>query len=199
MAALKRIGLSAQITWLGRVPDRKADLRAHVAPRLKLGFDGPEGEDHGGLTRPSCSRVSALYPRGTEIRNTRQLSVLSAEELEAIAAGMGLPSLDPALVGATMVVRGWPDFSRIPPGSRLQAAGGATLVVDMENRPCHLPAPVIDTEAPGYGERFRAAAAGRRGITAWVERPGEVCLGEELTLFIPDQPPWAYLAEARDG
>lgn len=191
MAALKRMNIAAEITWLGRVPDRKADLRAEAVESLRLGFDGPEGEAHGGETRPSCSRVSALYPRGTEIRNTRQLSILSAEELDLIAVEMGLPALDPALVGASMVVHGWPDFSHVPPGSRIQAEGGATLVIDMENRPCHLPAPVIDRDAPGYGERFRGAAHGRRGVTAWVERPGTLTVGAALTLFIPDQPAWA--------
>lgn len=197
MPALKRLPMTAEITWLGRVPNRAADLRAAPAQSLTLGLDGPEGEAHGGLTRPSCSRVAGLYPRGTEIRNTRQLSILSVEELAAIAAGMGLDTLDPALLGASMVVRGWPDFSHIPPGSRLQADGGATLVVDLENRPCHLPAPVIEAAKPGFGDRFRAAARGRRGITAWVERSGTLRIGAALALFIPDQPAWAPLAAPR--
>lgn len=197
MPALKRLKMTAEITWLGRVPDRDADLRATPTGCLTLGLGGPEGEAHGGLTRPSCSRVAGLYPRGTEIRNTRQLSILSTEELAIIAAEMGLPALDPALLGASMMVRGWPDFSHIPPGSRLQADGGATLVVDIENRPCHLPVPLIEAENPGFGERFRAAARGRRGVTAWVERAGTLRVGAELVLFIPDQPVWAPLAAAR--
>jgi hypothetical protein len=199
MAALKRLNMAAEITWLGHVPDRDADLRAMPAPGLTLGFAGPKGEAHGGLTRPSCSRVSALYPRGTEIANTRQLSILSAEELYAIATEMGLPTLDPALLGASMVVRGWPDFSHIPPGSRLQAQGGTTLVVDMENRPCHLPGPLIEAAHPGFGALFRKAAQGRRGVTAWVERPGTLNTGDTLALFIPDQPVWARLDVARQG
>ena len=197
MPALKRMTMTAEITWLGRVPDRTADLRAVSVGSLKLGLGGPEGEAHGGLTRPSCSRVAGLYPRGTEIRNTRQLSIVSAEELAAIAADMRMAALDPALVGASMVVRGWSDFSHIPPGSRLQADGGATLVVDVENRACHLPAPVIEAAHPGFGARFRAAARGRRGVTAWVERAGALRIGAGLALFIPDQPVWAPLATPR--
>lgn len=197
MPALKRLTMTAEITWIGRVPDRAADLRATPLQSLKLGLDGPEGEAHGGLTRPSCSRVAALYPRGTEIRNTRQLSILSNEDLAAIAADMGLDVLDPALLGTSMVVQGWPDFSHIPPGSRLQAEGGATLVVDLENRPCHLPAPVIDSVHPGIGDTFRAAARGRRGVTAWVERAGVLRVGAALSLFIPDQPVWAPLNTPR--
>lgn len=196
MPALVKTGFTGTITWLGTVPDRQAGLPSVQRESLDVGFDGPRGESHGGLTRPSCSRVLGLYPRNTTIRNVRQLSVLGAEDLAAVAAEMGLPTLDPALVGATLVIAGIPDFSHIPPSSRLQAASGATLVVDMENRPCVLPAKPIDAAHPGLGARFKPAAAGRRGVTAWVEREGTLTLGETVTLFIPDQPVWAHLDRA---
>ena len=35
------------------------------------------------------------------------------------------------------------------------------------------------------------AAEGRRGVTAWVERPGDIRVGDSLTLFLPDQRAWA--------
>lgn len=199
MSALKPTNFIGRITWLGHVADREAALESAGLTRLPVSFAGPADEAHGGLTRPSCSRVLGLYPRNTPIRNTRQLSILSAEELAAIAAEMGLEALDPALVGASMVVEGIPDFSHLPPSSRLQGEGGATLVVDMNNRPCTLPARPIEARHPGFGKAFKPAAAGRRGITAWVEREGVFTLGETLRLFIPDQPVWAHLAEARRG
>jgi hypothetical protein len=196
MPALKPTSFTGTVTWLGVVPDRNAALQARPATQLRATFAGPEGEAHGGLTRPSCSRVKAQYPRGTLIRNTRQFSILGAEDLAAIAFAMGLEALDPALVGATMVIAGLPDFTHLPPSSRLQAAGGATLVVDMENRPCTLPARPIETVHPGFGARFKAAAKGRRGITAWVECEGSFTLGETISLHIPDQPVWAPLRRA---
>lgn len=199
MPALKPTTFVGTITWLGVVPDRDRQLEAEPRQSLRAGFDGPEGEAHGGLTRPACSRVKAQYPRDTIIRNTRQFSILGAEDLAAIAADMGLDHLDPALVGATMVIAGLPDFTHLPPSSRLQGAGGATLVVDMENRPCVLPGKPIDAVHPGFGARFKAAAKGRRGITAWVEREGVFTLGEDVRLHIPDQPIWAHLKEARRG
>lgn len=199
MPALKPTAFTGRITWLGRVADRSRQLEAVPVERLVATFAGPEGEDHGGLTRPSCSRVTAQYPRGTTIRNTRQFSVVSVEDLAAIAAQMGIATLDPALIGATMVVEGFPDFSRIPPSSRLQAEGGATLVVDMENRPCTLPARPIEALHPGFGAAFKPAAQGRRGVTAWVEREGVFALGEAIRLHIPDQPVWPHLALARRG
>lgn len=195
MPVLKPTGYVGRIVWMGLVRDRDAALEAAAVESLVARFAGPEGEAHGGLTRPSCSRVVAQYPKGTTIRNTRQFSVLAAEDLEAVAARMGIAALDPALLGATMVVEGIPDFSHLPPGSRLQAEGGATLVVDIENRPCHLPAKLIEARNPGFGARFKAAAAGRRGITAWVEREGTFRLGEAIRLHVPDQPVWAHLEE----
>jgi hypothetical protein len=199
MPVLKPTDYRARIVWLGLVRDRDVALEAEAVDALVATFAGPEGEAHGGLTRPSCSRVTAQYPKGTTIRNTRQFSVLSAEDLAEIAARMGVERLDPALVGATMVVEGIPDFSHVPPGSRLQAEGGATLVVDIENRPCTLPARPIEGRHPGYGAKFKAAAQGRRGITAWVEREGTFRLGEAIRLHIPDQPVWAHLEAARKG
>ena len=197
MPALIPTAFTARIAWLGRVPDRDASLRSEPLKEVAVGFAGFEGEAHGGLTRPSCSRVARLHPRGTEIRNARQIALVSAEEMAEVAARMGLDALDPAWSGASIVVEGLPDFSRLPPSARLQAPDGATLVVDMENRPCHLPARVIDEDAPGAGRAFKAAAKGRRGVTAWVEREGRLRLGDVLTLHIPDQRPWRHLDEAR--
>ena len=181
----------ATITWLGVVPDRAAALQAQGRDVLELGFAGPEGVDHGGLTRPSCSRVLSQYPRDTVIRNTRQLCVMSAEEIAAIALRMGVETLDPSYLGAGLVIEGIADFTHVPPSSRLQAASGATIVIDMENRPCVLPARGIEDDMPGHGAAFKAAAKDRRGVTAWVEREGTLRLGERMRLHIPDQRPWA--------
>lgn len=190
MPALKKTGLVGTIVWLGRVPDRSVSLKAEALTEVTVSFAGIEGEDHGGLTRASCSRVTSQYQRDTEIRNTRQLSIVSAEELAAIAGAIGIERLDPAWVGASMVVSGIPDFTHLPPNSRLQTQAGTTLTIDMENRPCRLPAPVIEAEAPGAGAGFMAAAKGRRGVTAWVEREGPLRVGDNVSLHIPDQRAW---------
>ena len=191
MPALKKTEFTGKITWLGRVPDRAAALRSEPVERLRAAFSGPEGEDHGGLTRPSCSRVTSQYPKGTQIRNTRQFCVVSAEEMAEVAATLGLDSFNPEWCGAGIVIEGIPDFTHIPPSSRLQFEDGTTLTVDMENRPCHLPAPVIDQDAEGHGRGFKAAAKDKRGVTAWVEREGDLRVGDSVTLHIPDQRAWA--------
>lgn len=197
MPALKKTDFTGRITYLGRVQDSGTNLRAEALEAAELTWDGIAGECHGGLTRASCSRVTSQYKRGTQIRNVRQLSVLSCEELAEIARKIGLETLDPALLGASMVIEGLPNLTHLPPSSRLQMASGAVLVVDMENRPCIYPAREIESDHAGHGKAFKSAAKGLRGVTAWVERPGAVALGDEVVLHIPDQPVWSYLAAAR--
>jgi hypothetical protein len=192
MPALKPTDFTATITWLGVVPKLAKGIRAESRDELFASYAGFEEDVHAGLTRPSCVRMTETYPKGTDIRNVRQLSILSAEELAMTAADMGLKTLDPAYLGASMIIEGIPDFTHIPPNSRLQAASGATITIDMENRPCVLPGREIEQDSPGHGPKFKAAAKGRRGVTAWIEREGMVKVGDALRLFIPDQPSWKH-------
>ncbi|KAA9010281.1 MOSC domain-containing protein [Histidinibacterium aquaticum] len=192
MAALTPTEIYGTVTWLGRVTDRDTrEISAEAFDEMPLTLAGFEGEHHAGLTRPSCSRVLDLYPRDTEIRNTRQLSIVSAEELAEIGRVLGLESLDPAWLGASVVVEGIPDFSHVPPNARLQAENGTTLTVDLQNGPCQFPAMTIERAMPGHGKAFKPAAEGRRGVTAWVEREGVLRLGDRLRLFVPAQRNWA--------
>ncbi|RYH01149.1 MOSC domain-containing protein [Salipiger sp. IMCC34102] len=192
MAALEKTRHQAQITWLGRVPHReRQEIVGEPLEEMPLTFAGFEAEVHAGLTRPSCSRVLGQHPRGTEIRNVRQISIVSAEELAQIAAALDLETVDPAWLGASVVVEGIADFSHLPPSARLQGPDGVTLVVDMLNAPCTLVAKTIEEARPGHGKGFKAAAKARRGVTAWVERPGTLRRGETVTLHVPTQRAWA--------
>jgi hypothetical protein len=183
---------TARVTWLGYqpVPVEKLVITSAPLEVMPLTFAGYDGEVHAGLTRPSCSRVLKLYPRDTEIRNVRQLSIVSAEEMAEVARGMGLATMDYTWVGASLVLEGIPDFTHLPPSSRLQGPDGVTLVIDMENLPCQEPAVTIEKARPGLGKGFKAAAAGKRGVTAWVEREGILRLGDVMVLHIPAQRPW---------
>ncbi len=177
--------IAGRVVWLGRVGDREASLRSRAAERVALGFKGIAGESHSGLVRPSCSRVTDQYPKGTPIRNVRQVTIVSREEMAAIAETMELGEVRPEWLGANIVLEGLPDLTLMPPSSRLVFEGGAALVVDMENHPCQFPAREIEREHPGKGAGFRRAAQHRRGVTAWVEREGEIALGEVARLHVP--------------
>jgi hypothetical protein len=200
MPALVPTQHTAKITWLGKVgPDAEGVRSTAAGQEVFARYAGVDGEIHAGLTRPSCVRTVTQFPEGTEIRNVRQFSILSAEELAATAQAMGLDALRPEWLGASMIIEGIDDFTHVPPSSRLMTASGTSLVIDMHNRPCHYPGKEVEKDKPGYGKAYKTAAKGRRGVTAWVEREGPLRVGDELVLHVPDQRVWAHLDSCLTG
>ena len=158
-----------------------------ACPQLQLSFAGIEGDRHAGLTRPADSRVPH-YPRGTEIRNTRQLTLVSVEDLQEIAAELQVAQILPEWLGANILVSGIPALTRLTPGTRLFFPGEAVLVVDEENMPCKGPGKVLQeqyTDQTDLAVRFVKAGLHRRGVTAWVERPGKILTGDSFEAHIP--------------
>ncbi|GAB4406231.1 MAG: MOSC domain-containing protein [Anaerolineales bacterium] len=178
--------LSGQVAgvYLGLDPHSLVTTRTDAAP---VTWEGFAGDRHAGLTRPSDGRTPH-YPRGTEIRNSRQVSIVSAEELAEIAAAMGLDAVLPEWLGANLLLTGIPRLTRLPRGVRLFFSGGAVLVSEGENLPCSAPGKVIQAQypgIPGLARLFVKAAWGRRGIVAWVEKPGLIRVGDDVRLLQP--------------
>ena len=187
MATVK---LAARVTWLA-VGDIKGTLVTRPVPDITLDWQGVVGDSHAGQTRRADVRVPH-YPRGSEIRNERQVTVVAADELAATAETLELPEIRPEWLGANMVLAGIPHLTLLPPATRLIFASGAALVVDWENQPCTGPGRVI---AQQYHDdtltsRFVKAALQKRGFTAWVERTGAIAVGDAVTVVIPPQPRW---------
>jgi MOSC domain-containing protein YiiM len=132
------------------------------------------------------------YPRGTPVANTRQVSILSSEELDEIAAALAIPRLKPEWVGANVVTAGIPELTLLPPASRLSFSSGATLIVDLENSPCRYVSEVIDKHHPGHGAGFVKSAAHKRGVVAWVEREGGIALDDAIVLHLPPHRLWHH-------
>jgi hypothetical protein len=192
MPALKPTHYTAEIVWLGAVmTGDRAGLMAPARNTLELTFDGVTGAFHAGLTRKACARVKFQYAKGTRIKNERQLSIISQEELEKIAAKMDVDELNPARLGATMVIKGIANFTHVPPSSRLTAPSGATVTIDMANLPCQFPARSLAADHGDSAKQFKSAAKDLRGVTAWVAAEGSVAVGDVLTLHIPNQPVWS--------
>lgn len=187
MPILRPTKVSGRVDAVLLSSERQPSLEKRRVEAVKATYAGFDGDCHGGETRSSCVRVRAQYEIGTEIRNTRQISILSVEELAVVAAEMGIAEVDPQWVGANLLISGIPDLTQLPPSSRLIFDGGASLVVDMENGPCKYPGEVIEGYHPGKGGLFPKAALGRRGVTAWVERQGMIHAGDAVALHIPPQ------------
>ena len=158
----------ARAVWIGIVPDRDASLRAAAGEALALGWGGPEGEAHGGVTRPSCSRVAALHPRGTEIANVRQPSIVSREELDEIAREMGLHVARPRAAGRDAGDRG--DPGPVPRAAVQPAAGAGRR--DAGSRHGEPPLP-----SGGTRNRQRGARRGRSVQGRGAGAPGRHGLG----------------------
>lgn len=165
---------------------------------LPLSFGGIAGDFHEGLTRKSGGR-EPWYKRGTKMRNERQLSILSEEELVEIASNMNLDMVDPGWIGANLVFEGIPNLSYLPPRTLIMFENGTTLRIDGYNAPCrlaggsiskHIGENVEDHTRTDTALNFTDAARMKRGLVAWVECEGEIRAGDEFTARIWEQ--WIY-------
>lgn len=152
---------------------------------IMLRLDGPEGDCHSGLTRKSDSRTLQLYKRNTDIRNVRQVTILSQEELNDTAKALGIAAIDASWFGANIVLSGIPDLTLLLPSTRFQFPSGAVLVNDMENLPCSQIAEVVARYHPDIQFKVVKAASHKRGLTAWVEREGEIKIGDAVDIWLP--------------
>ena len=122
---------------------------------IALTFEGIEGDHHIGHTRRSGGR-EPWYLRGTEIRNERQLTILSQDDLAAVAAAMEIDRIEPEWIGGNMMLDGIANLSMLPAGTLLFFEGGATLKVDFQNAPCKVSGAAI---ADRYPDRDQASLA----------------------------------------
>lgn len=189
---LTKLSFQGTVDMLLASPDRETGLEKQPVEKARFLFAGMDGDCHGGLTRKSDSRMLKQYKRNSEVRNSRQVSILSAEELAEVAERMGIPSVRPEWVGANMVIHGIPDLTLLPPSTRLQFPSGAMLVIDAENHPCRYPADIIAKHHPEATKGFVSAAMHKRGVVGWVEAEGVICVGDAITIWTPPQRIYAH-------
>jgi hypothetical protein len=166
----------------------------HKVDRLSVDLEGMPGSRHHGFWRQAGPR-EPWYRRGTPIRSGRQVTLVSIEELAAVATLLHLPELEAEWIGGNVVVEGLPNLSWLPMGTRIFAASGAVLVVEGQNAPCRIAGRAIarhvpDDQRPGLDTAFAKLAAGQRGLVASVERAGDLATGDTLTIKIAKQ--WIY-------
>ncbi|MEL6435924.1 MAG: molybdenum cofactor sulfurase [Pseudomonadota bacterium] len=170
------------------------DFVTRPVDALDVSLQGIPGDIHGGFDRKSGGR-EPWYPRGTVMRNERQVSIVCRDELAVVAETMGLDRIEPEWIGANITLKGVPHLSFLPPSTLLFFEGGATIKVDFMNGPCrfageaiarHVGRPGDDTIALG----FPKAAKRRRGVVAWIEKAGTITMGEKVRVQVAEQ--WIY-------
>lgn len=157
-------------------------VKSTAHPELVLTYAGIAGDRHEGLVRPSNAR-EPWYPRGTPMRNERQISILGAEELAEVAAILSLPRIAGEWVGANLILSGIPYLTQIPPRSLMMFPSGATIRIDGDNDPCRKTGKTIAMNNAGRADiefGFVKAAMGKRGLVGWVEREGVVRQGDAV-------------------
>src|SRR6476620_10703789 len=128
---MERIEVLIERVMISGNPDK---LESDRWGQVRVTMEGFEGDKHAGITRLSDARTPH-FKRGTVIRNSRQVSLVSVEELAEIAANMGLPLIEPEWLGANLLLSGIPNLTLLPPGTRLFFPKEAVLVVEGENEP----------------------------------------------------------------
>lgn len=152
-------------------------------------FEGFAGDKHAGWTRLSDSRTP-FYERGTIIRNDRQVSIVSHEELAQIAGGLEVEAILPEWLGANLCLSAVAQLTRLPPATRIFFASGVVLTVSGENFPCKGPGKIIQAYFPDQENlisRFVSTARGLRGLVGVVERTGVIGVGETVRIEPPPQ------------
>jgi hypothetical protein len=150
-------------------------------PSILLSFEGIVGDIHAGFTHGADARTP-WYPRGTLIRNDRQISIVSAEELALIAKELYVPEVKPEWLGANLLLSGIPGLSVLQWDTRLVFSNGAVLSQLRENNPCSGPGKLIAVayNLPDLASQFPKAAMHLRGLVATVELPGIIAQGDEV-------------------
>jgi hypothetical protein len=161
-------------------------FQSEAVPVLRLTYAGIDGDIHAGLTRKSGAR-EPWYPRRTPMRNERQISILSEDELAEVAAGLGIPQLPPEWIGGNLLLACLPHVSLLPPRSILMFPSGAAIRIDGDNGPCRASGRAIAehvSDRPDIEFGFVKVAAAKRGVVGWVEREGEVRAGDPVKVRV---------------
>ena len=165
---------------------RGDDFVSREVDELSLTFDGIEGDYHAGATRLSGGR-EPWYKRGTEMRNERQISMLSVEEMNDVAQALNIETTDVGAIGGNFLIEGVPNFSKLPPRTQMFFPSGAVVRIDGYNAPCKISGKSLQNQNPGREDielGFVQAARETRGLVGWVEKPGVVKAGDEITFRI---------------
>ncbi len=147
-----------------------ATFRTREVDKLDFAFSGILNDRHHGATRPSGS-LEPWYERGTEMKNERQVTILSSEDMQGVGESLSIPHLLPEWIGGNILVSGIPHFSYLPSRTILLFEGGVTIRVDGDNPPCRNSGRSIAGEFDGR-RRYRVRLPENGRAQAWAAHVG---------------------------
>ncbi len=168
---------------------KNKDLSKQILESIEVDFAGISGDAHRGMSRTAFS--GEREAKGTILRNDRQWSGVSIEELAIISKQLNLGQpLQAETLGANICVQGIPDFSLLPRGTRLVFPSGAALIIEEYNPPCtdmgEQVAAKYSTRSgePLTSKQWLKPAHGRRGVVGMVDVAGTISAGDEILVQV---------------
>lgn len=150
-------------------------------------FEGIQGDKHWGISAMARTKHPEFKEK-IKLKNTRQVSIVSVEELDLIANELAIPELKAEWLSANLLVSGIPNLSQLPPGTRFYFQGGVILYNEGQNFPCKTTARIMMEKYPDKEDiyqKFLKAALDKRGLVAWVEYPGKSIVGNSFEIDLP--------------
>jgi MOSC domain-containing protein YiiM len=141
-----------RLTWIGVRPERRAPLAARGSAVLTAGR-GIEGDHY-----------------QTSNNGARQVTLIASEDLAAIAAFLGLETVDPGLLRRNFVTAG---INLVALKRRHFRIGDALLEATGECAPC-------SRMEDAFGSGGYSAVRGRGGLTARILEGATVVIGAEI-------------------
>ncbi len=169
------------------------DLSKQEQESIEVNLSGIVGDHHAGASREAYD--GEREPEGTVLRNDRQWSAVSREELTVISGQLDLlQPIAAATVGANLCFEGIEDLSLLPRGTRFKFPSGAALTVEEYNPPCiDMGAQIAAKHTRRDGQALKPRdwlrpASGRRGLVGVVDVAGVIRAGDAVTVELFETP-----------
>ncbi|MBP9758715.1 MOSC domain-containing protein [Candidatus Dojkabacteria bacterium] len=168
-------------------------LQTVPVTELTVNLNGIVENKYAGQGRSSDVRDRELledkdFPKKILVRNWRQWTAVSEEELAKIATNLSVEKVGAELLGANIKLSGIPNFTSLPRGTFLRFPNEAILLVEEENKPCTGPGKEIQKV---YGNvrpgDFYKHAMGLRGLVGVVQREGIIRIDDvvDVKVYVP--------------
>lgn len=179
------------------ISENPKSLVSRRVSEVKVLENGFQGDKHQSWLRKADVRAKR-YPKGTMIWNSRQVSIVSEEELLLIARELGVPKIESEWLGANICLRDIPEISLLPPRTKIfikdNSGHEVGLYVTAPNKPCVAAGEAIEDYYTGLNVssshfdhlswKFPKAANNRRGLVAVVECPGIIKEGAKVFVVV---------------
>ena len=185
------------ITWLRRVSAPEVNIRSQAVKTTETNFDGILRVSF--RSNPLLLRAchDASYKRHRNLKHPSTINLVSRRKCRDCRAYQ-TKRTRPKLAWRIYHHRRNSWFKTY--STRFVAANNGGYHFDNRSKKCALQftGQRNRNRSPWPWLSIQSLVKGRRGITAWVERPGPLSLGDAVHLLIPTQPQWQPKQQAHE-